>query len=143
MRYLLLIFSFHLSLSVFGQPGGNRGGQMPNGRFYGKIVDAANKGIEAASIVLAQDRMDTATKQRKEVIIGGMLTSANGEFSIDNIPVMGRYKLRITGIGYKTLEKPVNFEMPNRGTGNDMSSMLGALDKDLGNIKLEIDDKVL
>ncbi|HZH01798.1 MAG TPA: hypothetical protein VEY32_11990, partial [Flavisolibacter sp.] len=68
MRYLALVFSFALSFNALAQPGGmNRGGQMPTGRFYGKIVDAANKGIEAASIVLAQDKMDTATKQRKEV----------------------------------------------------------------------------
>jgi outer membrane receptor protein involved in Fe transport len=134
-----------LSLEGYAQPAGgmNRGGQMPSGRFYGKVVDVANKGIEAASIILVQDRMDTATKQRKEVVVGGMLTAANGEFSIENVPAMGRYKLRITGIGYKTLEKQVNFEMPSRGSGNDQSAMLGALDKDLGNIKLDIDDKVL
>jgi outer membrane receptor protein involved in Fe transport len=143
MKIFVLAVSFLISFLTFAQPPGmNRGGgQMPSGRFYGKVVDASNKGIEAASIVLAQDRMDTATKQRKEVVVGGMLTTANGEFSIENVPVMGRYKLRITGIGYKTFEKPINFEMPSRG--GDPSAMLGALDKDLGNLKLEIDDKVL
>jgi outer membrane receptor protein involved in Fe transport len=142
MKIVAFVVSFFFSLMSFAQaPGMNRGGQMPSGRFYGKVVDASNKGVEAASIVLAQDRMDTASKQRKEVVVGGMLTSANGEFSIENVPAMGRYKLRITGIGYKTYEKPVNFEMPARG--GDPSAMLAALDKDLGNIKLEIDDKVL
>jgi len=145
MRFLALVFGFFLSLSGFSQqPGGmNRGGQMPTGRFYGRVVDASNKGIEAASVVLAQDRMDSATKQRKEFIVGGMLTAANGDFSIENVPLMGRYKLRVTGIGYKTLEKQVNFDLPSRGAGSDMNTMLNALDKDLGNIKLEIDDKVL
>ena len=35
--------------------------------------------------------------------------------------------------------------MPSRETmsGGDMSAMLGALDKDLGNIKIEVDEKVL
>src|SRR6476620_2229168 len=144
MKIVAFVVSFLVSIVGLAQmPGGmNRtGGQMPSGRFYGKVVDASNKGIEAASIVLAQDRMDTATKKRKEVVVGGMLTSANGEFSLENVPVMGRYKLRITGIGYKTHEQPINFEMPAKGS--DPSAMLSAFDKDLGNIKLEIDDKVL
>jgi len=143
MKIVALVVSLFISIIGFTQmPGMNRGGgQMPTGRFYGKVVDASNKGVEAASVVLAQDRMDTVTKQRKEVVVGGMLTSSNGEFSIENVPVMGRYKLKVTGIGYKTFEKQVNFEMPARGS--DASAMLAALDKDLGNIKLEIDDKVL
>ncbi|HVE60993.1 MAG TPA: TonB-dependent receptor, partial [Chitinophagaceae bacterium] len=121
-----------------GMRGGN--GSQITGRFYGRIVDASNKGIEAASVVLVLDKMDTVTKQRAEVVVGGMLTPANGDFSVENVPVMARYKLRVTGIGYKTYEKNVNFERPS---GNDPSAMLGALDKDLGNIKLEIDEKVL
>src|SRR5215204_5512476 len=125
-----------------GQMRGN--GQPPTGRFYGKIVDAANKGIEAASVTLVTSKMDSATKQQKEVIVGGMLTSNTGDFSVENIPLFGKYKLRITGIGYKQQEKQVAFEMPNRNSGvSDPSAMLGALDKDLGNIKLEIDDKIL
>lgn len=135
-----------LLTSLYAQmPRGQRnGGQQITGRFYGKIVDASNKGVEAASVTLVQDRMDSATKQRKEFIVGGMLTTASGEFSIENVPAMGRYKLRVTGIGYQTKEQNVAFEMPNRNaTGNDPMAMLGALDKDLGNIKLEIDEKVL
>ncbi len=71
-----------------------------------------------------------------------MLTSANGEFSISNVPAMGRYKLRITGIGFKPIERQVSFSIPNRN-GGDPSSMLSALDKDLGNIRLEIDQQQL
>lgn len=124
-------------------PGMNRGGQQMNGRFYGRVIDAAKKGVEAASVVLVQERMDTATKQRKEVVVGGMLTENNGDFSIENVPVMGRYKLRITGIGYKPYEQAVAFDRPNRTGGGDPSAMLSALDKDLGNIELSIDDKLL
>lgn len=142
----LLIVSF-LTLGTTAQmPGAptNRpaGAQQMTGRLYGRVVDAANKGIEAASVTLVTERMDSATKQRKEVIVGGMLTTANGDFSIENVPVMGRYKLRITGIGYTTLEEPFTFQMPNRNGGNP-SAMMSALDKDLGNFKLEIDNKVL
>jgi outer membrane receptor protein involved in Fe transport len=121
------------------------GGQMPTGRFYGKIVDAANKGIEAASVLLITTKMDSVTKKPKEVVVGGMLSTPTGDFSVENVPLFGRYKLKITGIGYKTIEKQVAFEMPNRNSaGNgDASAMLSALDKDLGNIKLEIDNQVL
>jgi outer membrane receptor protein involved in Fe transport len=133
-----------LTLSAAAQmPGINRGGQQITGRFYGRVVDAANKGIEAASIVLVQERMDSATKQRKEQVVGGMLTKPNGDFSLENVPVMGRYKLRITGIGYKPYEQPVAFERPKPGSGADPSAMLSALDKDLGNLELTVDDKIL
>src|SRR4051794_8816898 len=91
---------------VFAQmPGrnGQQGSQM-SGRFYGKVVDAANKGIEAASVTLVTTKMDTATKKQKEIIVGGMLTSNSGDFSIENVPLFGRYKLRVTGIGYKPYE---------------------------------------
>ncbi len=144
MRKILtgIFFSFLTTICLAQMPqmrGG--GGQAPMGRFYGKIVDAANKGIDAASITLVTSRMDSATKKQKEVIVGGMLTSATGDFSIENVPAMARYKIRVTGIGFKSYEAAVNFEMPSRNA--DPSTMLSALDKDLGNIKLEIDDQVL
>ena len=127
------------------QRGGQQGGQMPTGRFYGKIVDMANKGIEAVSVVLVTTKMDTATKKPKEIIVGGMLTTATGDFSVENVPLLGKYKLKISGIGYKQIEKQVAFEMPNRNSmsNNDPSAMMSALDKDLGNLKLEVDNQVL
>jgi outer membrane receptor protein involved in Fe transport len=131
---------------AFAQMPGRTGqqGSIPNGRFYGKVVDASKKGIEAASVTLVTTKMDSATRKPKEVIIGGMLTTNSGDFSIENVPLFGKYKIKITGIGYTAYEQPVAFEMPNRSAmGNDPSAMLGALDKDLGNIKLEIDNQIL
>ncbi|MDB5253173.1 MAG: hypothetical protein JWP27_2342, partial [Flaviaesturariibacter sp.] len=140
--FSVLLLSFLTFGALAQMPGGGRpgGGQTMTGRFYGRVVDASNKGLEAASVVLVTNRMDTATKQRKEVVIGGMLSASNGDFSIENIPVMGQYKLRVTGIGYKTLEQSVAFTRPQ---GNDPAVMMSALDKDLGNIKMQIDGKVL
>src|SRR5688500_12172994 len=137
MKCIVLLTGLLISLFSFAQPG--RGGQQMTGRFYGRVVDVTNKGIEAASVVLVQDQMDTATKQRKEVVVSGMLTAANGDFSLENIPAMGRYKLRVTGIGFKSLEQNVSFEMDR----NNPAGMASALDKDLGNLKLEIDEKLL
>jgi hypothetical protein len=148
--FVLAVFCITITLSFAQMPGGGfqRGGQqgqMPTGRFYGKIVDASNKGIEAASVVLVTTKMDSVTKKPKEVVVGGMLTTGTGDFSIENVALFGRYRLKVSGIGYKTVEQQVAFEMPNRNamSNGDPSAMLGALDKDLGNIKLEIDTKVL
>jgi outer membrane receptor protein involved in Fe transport len=142
---LLLVF---VSVITFSQPPGgvgNRGGgPMPTGRFYGKVVDVkTGKPIEYASVQLLQSKMDTATKKRKEVAIAGMLTKANGEFSLDNVSIMGPSKLKITIIGYKSFEQTVSFNIKMGGNTGDMSAMLGALDKDLGNVKIELDEKTL
>lgn len=134
-----------LSLVAFSQPptgGGNRiGGQMPTGRFYGKIVETkSGKPIEYASVQLIQSKMDTVTKKRKDVVVAGMLTKANGEFSLENVAAFGQSKLKITVVGYKSFEQTVSFDIK---MGGDMSAMIGALDKDLGNLKVEIEEKML
>ncbi len=156
-KILFVVTALLISMIVFAQmPGGNQGNrggmaQQLNGAFYGKVLDSiTGKPIVAASIQLIQNRFDTATKKRKEVVIGGMLTKNNGEFSLEGVPLMGQYKLRITAIGFKNYEKNVSlvdmnaFRNNNNNNGNqDMSSLLGNFDKDLGNIKLAIDEKVL
>ena len=52
------------------------GGQNLNlGHFYGKILDSAtNKSIDAASVQLIQNKLDTITKKRRDFVVGGMLT---------------------------------------------------------------------
>ncbi|MBN8674030.1 MAG: TonB-dependent receptor [Chitinophagales bacterium] len=148
MRKLFFALSLvFVSVIGFAQPagmgGGNRGGggQMPTGRFYGKVIDSkSGKPIEYASVTLLQNKMDTATKKRKEVIVAGMLTKPNGEFSLDNVAVFGPSKLKITVIGFKEFTQNVSFDIK---PGGDMSAMMNALDKDLGNIKIDLDEKIL
>ncbi len=147
MKVTILAASFaFISISLFAQPpggmGGNRGaGQQITGRLYGKIVEASTgKPVEYASVQLLQNRMDTVTKQRKETVIGGMLTQANGDFSIDNVPVFGPLKFKVTGIGFKEFTQTVSFDIKR---GGDPRAMLNALDKDLGNIRIEIEVKAL
>jgi outer membrane receptor protein involved in Fe transport len=147
MRKLISALSLvFLTFTAFAQPGmggqgrGN-GGQMPTGRFYGKVVDSkSGKPIEFASVQLLQNKMDTATKKRKEVVVAGMLTKANGEFSLDNVALFGPSKLKISIIGFKEYEQTVSFDLK---PGGDMSAMLNATDKDLGNVKIDIAEKVL
>src|SRR6476469_5423345 len=102
---IALIYTTILTAQV---PGGNRqmGGQGMNmGHFYGKVLDAAtNKPLESVSVQLIQNKMDTTTKKRKDVVIAGMLTNKKGEFSLENLPVVATFKLLVSGIGYKNVE---------------------------------------
>ncbi|MBC7828108.1 MAG: TonB-dependent receptor [Chitinophagaceae bacterium] len=114
---------------------------MNIGRFYGKVVDSTtNKGIEAVSVQLVQSKFDTVTKKRKDTVLAGMLTTKAGNFSLENLPLFGNYKLAISAIGFQTKEMKVAFQMSG---GRDMSQALAGVDKDLGNIKLSIDPKML
>ncbi|MBO9573300.1 MAG: carboxypeptidase regulatory-like domain-containing protein, partial [Chitinophagaceae bacterium] len=110
---------------------------MNTGRFYGRIVDEkTDKGVDAASVQLI------SSKGGKDTVIAGMLTKKSGDFSLENLPVIGRFRLNISAIGYKTFEKQVAFDLKS-AKGKNPSQMMAALDKDLGNIKLEIDTQVL
>ncbi|MFM2360314.1 MAG: hypothetical protein RLY16_2307, partial [Bacteroidota bacterium] len=135
---LFLTLTLFVSVSKAQMPGGgNRGGgqNMNMGHFYGKVVDAGTgKAIEAASIQLLQNKLDSATKKRKDMVVDGMLTNKKGEFSLENLAVLANYKLKISAMGYKSYEQKVFFNI--NGSGADMMS---GVDKDLGNIKLETD----
>ncbi len=108
---------------------------MNMGHFYGKVIDGnTNKPLEAASVQLTRNTIDTLTKQHKSIIIAAMLTDKKGEFSIDKLPVFGKYQLLISAVGHTTFDEPISFDLkPN---GGDMSQMMNAIDKDLGNIKM-------
>ena len=142
---LVLLLSFTTGLFAqmpTGQGRGQMSGQNVNlGHFYGKIVDSATgKAVDAASVQLIQNKLDTVTKKRKDVVVSGMLTTKKGEFSLENLNIMAQYRLKITAIGYKVIENKVSFQLNMGGMKNgDMSSMLNGVDKDLGNIKLQVD----
>lgn len=147
---MILICTMTLSKTFSQMPGGgNRGGMggqnMNMGHFYGKVIDSTSgKPLEAVSVQLIQNKFDSVTKKRKDVVVAGMLTTKKGEFSLENLSIMATYKLKITAIGFKAIERKVNFEMNMGGARNgDFSSMLSGVDKDLGNIKLEADAKQL
>ena len=139
--YILVLNCLLLS-AAFGQVpgmGGARGaGAAANnmGHFYGKVVDANNKGIDGVTLQLKGSKFDPVTKKTTEVILGTMLSASNGDFSFENLPVMGNFKLIVSGIGYKKLEKTLSFNM-KMAPGQSMQDMMAMVDKDLGNIKLE------
>lgn len=148
MRLLTLLSIVLFSTATYAQMpgGGNRpggGGQQMNmGRLYGKIVDTkTGKPIDAATVTLTQNKFDSVSKTRKDVIVNGQLTKANGEFSLEGLNIMVQYKLKISAIGYKAVEQKAGFTL--NMNGGDMSQMLNNIDKDLGNIKLEEEIKQL
>ena len=86
------------------------GQSMNMGHFYGKVINANNnKPLEAASVQLTQNRMDTATKSRRDYVIAAMITDRKGEFSIDKLPVMGNFQILITAIGFAPYNEKVSF----------------------------------
>jgi outer membrane receptor protein involved in Fe transport len=132
-------------------PGGMKGGIPKMGKVYGKVTDAkSDKAIDAATVLLLQ------VQNGKDVLVKNVLTEPNGEFSLDELPMMGQFKLSISAPGYKPYEVPVAFDLGAlmkagagmRGSGGgDMSNMtsipagatdlLNALNKDLGTIRIE------
>ena len=150
IKFLLIcVFTLGLSVTYAQFPGAGRGtgGQNMNmGHFYGKVLESVNnKPLEAASVLLIQNKFDTTTKKRKDVVIAGMLTDKKGEFSLESLNIMGQYKLKISAIGFKAFEEKVAFDlnMPGGKPSGDMSSMLNAIDKDLGNLTLRADSSLL
>lgn len=147
-KITIVIACLLMSYVTFSQAptgGGNRPGggnrQQVNGTMFGKLIEAkTSKPIEYASVQLIQNRFDTVSKKRKDVVVAGMLTKANGEFLLENVPAFGQYKLIVSVVGFKPYEQTVSFDMK---PGGDMTAMMGALDKDLGNIKIDIEEKIL
>jgi len=81
-----------------------------------------------------------STGTLKENILNGQLTQGNGDFSLEQLPVMGELTFKIAAMGYKPYEQKVKFEikMPQGGAqGTNWQQALNAIDKDLGNIKIE------
>ena len=152
MKNIVLIIGaiFINTLVVAQPPTGNRGGGARGGafggnsnigHFYGKFIDAkTNKPVEGASVQLYGNKFDTVTKKMKEVVLKTVISAANGDFSLENLSIMGSFKLKVTAIGYKAYEKPLKFDVKFTGQDGppDMKKIIGMTDVDLGNIKLEI-----
>jgi len=122
-QFFAVLASFLISYTITAQQpgGGNRPGtngrSQMTGTFYGKLIEAkSQKPIEYASVQLLQNKMDSATKKRKDVVIAGMLTKANGEFRLENVPAFGQFKLQVSVIGFKPFVQNVSFDLkPNGG----------------------------
>lgn len=144
MKYLLLsVFIICFGLGAIGQApqqwqrgasGAGHAGGMNVGRLFGKVVDdKTNKPIESATIQLSQNKMDSVTRTMQEKVVGLVLTDKKGDFSIDKLPLIGKYSLLVTAVGYDPVMEDAGFDI-KRGGGIDQ--MMNATDKDLGNLKM-------
>jgi len=159
--FLLFLLPFLLAAQQpnAGRPGGNTNpAQFNVGRFYGKVVDeTTGKGIGYASVQLTGMKFDTVTRKMEKTLLAGQLTEANGEFSLEGLPIRGDFTLKITYLGFASIEQTVSFGIPGgpggqgkgngngqggRGNGGGMPNA-GAIDKDLGNIKLSASSELL
>ncbi|HEY0271921.1 MAG TPA: TonB-dependent receptor, partial [Chitinophaga sp.] len=167
MKKLLLLLGMlctcYAASAQFGAlPAGGKGVQAPPkiGHVFGRVVDQDGKPVPEVAVILLQNRYDTATKKRKDFLYKGLNTTGKGEFSFEELPIMGPpMKLKISLIGYKTIELPVAFQlkMPPGGMkapqGNAQqdpskamaaaSAALSQFEKDMGSIKLEPDTHTL
>src|SRR5580698_4874573 len=72
-----------------GPAGGPKGQDLPSsaeGHVFGKLVDAAGKGIGNASVLILQGRPDPVTGKQKDILLKGVSTQNNGEFSAEDLP---------------------------------------------------------
>lgn len=124
------VFLFLLCIlqGVAQNPGGGRpGGPGMTGRVYGKIQAAGtNESIEYAVIQIFKIQQDTS---QAPVIINGGISAANGDFSIDKIPVGEKLDFKVSFVGFIGYEMQFQLDPPKT---------MGAPEKDLGNIKMKL-----
>jgi ferric enterobactin receptor len=149
---LLGVFGFAQMPGMAAGGKGQAGGPPSIGHIYGKVTDSAGKPMSGASVILLQNKLDTVSKKRKDVLVKGVTTKASGEFDFTDLGIMGQYKLKISALGYKAIDQTVAFQMKMPaggaapGAGGDpskqmaaMSDMLNNFEKDLGNIGMKPD----
>lgn len=128
--------------------GGNLANQSGSAANQITIAQQSTDGAAVNGNSTKADTSGTAANNRKATApraIKTVISEPNGDFSLDNLPVFGQYRLRISAIGFKTVEVPVSFGIGGRGAGGNgaagggMQNMLAMADKDLGNIKIEVE----
>jgi hypothetical protein len=93
-----------------------------NGKITGKVIDASNnQALSFSSVGVFQ------SQNGKDILVGGVTTPENGEFSISSLP-LGKLTIKISFVGYQAVSQGFNLtESP----------------LDLGTIKLSPDTKML
>jgi outer membrane receptor protein involved in Fe transport len=137
ITWLIALLTFSVSVHAQFPPGGAPGGARPggkpanNGHLYGKVLDNEGKPLPYTSVIIFQNKLDSATGTKKDVLIKGAITKNNGDFSLEELPGFGPLILKISATGFKQYQQTVSFMKKGGGAPS--------FDKDLGNIKLESD----
>ncbi len=152
---VIMCMAFH-GFAQYPGAGGGRSMNMNVGHIYGKILDSVSgKPMEYAVVEAFGYKYDTIKHSGRVTILTGDLTKSNGDFNLENLPVMGELTIKISALGYKPIEKKFSFNidrqkaMKQRGQsngsdqGSGASAMLNMTDKDIGNIKMKPDVNTL
>jgi ferric enterobactin receptor len=120
---LLVVINHVFAQPPAGGPGGPE--SSGSGQVYGKLVDSTGKPISRASVLILKTFTDPATGKRKEVLVKGLTSANNGEFTAEDLPVGKPLRISISAVGYAALSQ-------------DVVLTPQAAEKDLGSLKLTI-----
>lgn len=133
MKKIFLVVAILISsVAVFAQaPAGMQmksGNQKAPqiGHVYGKLIDSIDKPVDQASVLILESKLDSSSKKKKEILLKGLNSNGNGEFSFESLPLFTNLTIKISAVGFKNFQQTV-IVLP------------GSTDKDLGNIKLQPD----
>lgn len=132
MKTLIFLFTAFFPVSVLlaqtdavqqPEPDVSSGVYARTNSIYGKLIDKkTGKGVEAASVQLYPGSIE-----KKDSLLNGMLSKANGDFRFQRLPAKNSFRLVISALGYETVEQVIAVT-PGQEQG---------FIKDLGNIQLQ------
>ncbi|QMV66555.1 TonB-dependent receptor [Sphingobacterium paramultivorum] len=111
--------------------GGRPAFTMSEGQISGQIVDGEGKPISQASVNLLKVVKDQTTGKEREILVKSTSSSENGKFNFPGISPKEKWKLKISSVGYTSIDLAVDYS----------DSKTAA--KDLGAIKLDNDTRKL
>ncbi|HUX84606.1 MAG TPA: outer membrane beta-barrel family protein [Chitinophagaceae bacterium] len=153
MKNVFLIFLVLMSgLTARAQfpMGGGGARTIPSiGHIFGTVEDSlGGTPLPGATVLVLQNKYDTATHSRKDILLKGTTTGGNGEFSLEDLPIIGVLKVEISMVGYRKITLPVTILKFNAATmsrrppagqtgqGSFNPDNLPSFDKDLGRIRI-------
>lgn len=105
---------------------------IAEGKLTGQLVDPQGKPIAQASVNLLRVIHDQSTGKEREILFKSTSSLENGKFSFAALSTKDKWKLKISSVGYTAKDIAVEY-------GSDSK----VLDKDLGTITLENDNRKL
>lgn len=108
MKKLLVILGIFFvfgGVLAQGPPPGGRG--AGTGHLYGKLVDSTGHGIGRASVMILKTSVDPGSGKKKSVLLKGVTSQNNGDFSAEDLPLNSPLKLNISAVGYTALVQEV------------------------------------
>lgn len=115
------------------------------GHLYGKVLsNKTGKALKGATVQLLDSVYNKNTHKVSEKVLKIVVSENNGDFSLENVPLIGNFTLRVSSEGYKVMNTNLNFGMrrPTSAAAAqkpDIASLMSHAEQDLGNIKLDID----